>query len=311
MNQVEYSVVIPVYNSSKSIEELCSRLISVFENTIKGSFEIILVNDFSTDHSWKLMCNLHEHDNRIKTVNLARNYGQHSAILCGFNLSQGKYTITLDDDLQHPPEEIPKLIKAMHDSPDSDVVCGDYESKKHSIVRNLGTKLMNLILSKTTGRNPDIKMTSFRLIKGDVVRNINQLHISNPRIGNLINYVTHNIINAKVEHDKRKYGRSGYSFGRLIKDFLLNIINNSSLPLRIVSFIGIICSIFSFLIAIYIILKYFFVGVSVEGWTSTILIMVFFFGLILLSLGIIGEYLIRILTEAKKNPNYIIKEKRT
>lgn len=310
MSNPEFSIVIPVYNASKVLGELCDRITMVFDHYIKKSFEIILVNDFSKDNSWETMCLINQKDSRVKIVNLAKNVGQHNTILCGLNLSRGDLIITMDDDLQHPPEEIPKLILAIVENPDVDVVCGEYDSKKHSLLRNLGTKTMNHISAKIFNRDPSIKLTSFRIIKRKTAQHIAEINVTNPRIGQLIMYVTQNIINTKVNHDERKYGRSGYSFARLSRDFVLNIVNTSALPLKFVSYIGVFSSILSFIYGFYLVFKYLFLGSSVQGWTSTVVIMVFFFGLVLLSLGIIGEYLIRILMETKKIPNYIIKEKR-
>ena len=305
-----YSIVIPVYNSEKSLTELYQRIRNVFEQTIKEPFEIILVDDSSRDRSYDVMLELHQGDSRVKIVQLARNYGQHAALLCGFRHATGDYVITMDDDLQHRPEELPKMITYLKDHPAVDVVIGKYDSKKHGVIRNLGTYVMNKISSHIFHKNDDLQLTSFRLMRKFVVKAMLDIHVNFPRIGHLLLMVSNRIVNVTVEHDERKFGKSGYSFGRLVKDFINNIITNSALPLIIMRNIGIGSFLLSIVLGIIYLIRYFAFGVSVQGWTTLILISLLFFGLILLTLGIVGEYLMRILDEAKKMPNFVERESR-
>lgn len=305
---MKYSIVIPVYNSEKSLEELSKRLDYVFEAIIHEDYELILVDDFSKDSSFEVITRLMENDSRITGVQLAKNCGQHSALLCGFSIAQGDFIITMDDDLQHPPEEIPKLIEKMQSSDDLDVVIGSYESKKHSLIRNIGTGLSAYVSYKAYGKPKDLDLTSFRLMRKNVVSDILSMNIDTPRIGNMLLQVNGRIGNVTVTHDKRKYGKSGYTFSRLVKDLISNLFTNSSFPLIVVRDIGMASSALSVLLAMYFIIKYFVSGISVGGWTSTVLIILFIGGMILFAIGIIGDYLLRILNESKKIPNYFIRQ---
>jgi len=300
-----YSIIIPVYNSELTLIELYERIKKVFDEMLKEEFELILVNDSSRDNSWQIMKELHNHDSRIKIINLARNFGQHAALLCGLHYFQGDFVIMMDDDLQHPPEEIPKLIKAINENPEIDVVFGNYIIKHHNWYRNLGSNIINKLGKIIDKRDSQIKVTSFRIIRGDLANKISKVDIQYPRIGNLILYYTNKVMTIDVEHQERVYGRSGYHLFRLIKDFLSIIISNSTLPLKLISLIGIIISFISLLLTIYFIIRYFVKGITVQGWTSLIVTITFFSGFILFTLGIIGEYLIRILIEAKKMPVYV------
>jgi polyisoprenyl-phosphate glycosyltransferase len=305
----KYSIIIPVFNAEKSITELCNRIENVFV-ILEYNYEIILVNDYSKDNSWDIMRELQEKDNRIKIINLARNCGQHSAMMCGLNNFTGDFVIFMDDDLQHPPEEIPKLINHIENNPNIDVVIGAFLHKKHSIIRNLGSKLNSLIVGKTIfNKESNFSFTNFRILRGNIAKSIAKINIHKPRIGQLILQTTQNISFIVVNHDERKYGKSGYTFFRLVKDFFSNIISNSILPLKLISSFGIFIAIFSFGAGLFYLIRYLIYGTSITGWTSLIVITTFLSGFILLSLGIIGEYLLRILDETKKMPNYVEREK--
>lgn len=246
-----YSVVVPVYNSEHTLQELYHRIKETFENAIQQDFELILIDDSSKDKSWEVMELLHEKDKRVKIIELARNCGQHNAILCGFTFVSGDYIITMDDDLQHPPEEIVKLVKHMENRQSIDVVIGNYESKKHSWYRNIGSKAANLLMSFTENKRMNLQLTSFRLMKRDIVNAMLEIHISTPRIGYLLLLVTNRIENVTVHHDERKVGRSQYTLKRLIHDFTNNIFTNTVFPLIFIRNIGAVSLLFSIILAIY------------------------------------------------------------
>ena len=304
-----YSVVVPVYNSKKSLVELYSRLKDVFDIKLKEPFELVLVDDSSKDKSYQVMEDLRKKDSRVKIIQLAKNCGQHPALLCGMTHALGDYIITMDDDLQHPPEEIPKLINAIASNEKFDVVVGKYDSKKHSFIRNLGTNLSNYISYKTYGKPKDLELTSFRIIKRFVVDDILKLTVDTPRIGNILVQINGNIGNVVVEHDARKYGRSGYSFSRLVRDLFMNLITNSSLPLMIVRDVGVISFCISVILGIYYLVRYYIRGVSIVGWTTLALLLISYSGLLLFAVGVIGDYLMKILNESKKMPKYYIRRK--
>ncbi len=305
-----YSVVVPVYNSEHTLNELYDRVSAVFDTQLHQDFELILVDDGSKDNSWGVMEQLHEKDGRVKIIQQARNFGQHPALLCGFHYVNGDFIITMDDDLQHPPEEIPKLVKVMNERDDVDVIIAKYEGRKHNLIRRLGTRLSVYATSKMLKKPKDLEITSFRLIRRFIVDAIIQMNVRLPQIGNLLVLTSNRIINVPVKHDARKYGHSGYTFRHLVHDLLYDITTNSAFPLLLVRDIGILSFACSVILGLYFLIRYFMFGWSVEGWTSTILIVLAFSGLTLLSLGIVGEYLMHILDEAKKMPNYVERQKK-
>ncbi len=304
-----YSIVIPTYNSETMIGELCERLTPVMESLGFG-FEIILVDDCSHDGTWSVIESIHERDSRVKVVQLVKNVGQQRAIMCAFSQVSGDYVITMDDDLQHPPEEIPKLIAAMEAEPSLDAVIGCPREKRQSFIRNVISDLYNIINSHIFQKSRDLRMAPYRLIKRQIVDELIRLRTFNPIIGLLLLTITVNIKNVVVEYRERGFGRSTYTPARIIKATLDSILQNSTLPLKIVSVFGTGVSMISILYAVYNIFRKIFLGVSVPGWTSLMVVNLFLFGVILFSLGIIGEYLIRIIQSTQETPLYIIRQKK-
>ncbi len=303
-----YSIVVPVYRSENSLEALCTRILKVFDER-GDTVEIVLVDDSSPDHSWKKMQALRAQDERIRIIRLAKNFGQHNALMCAFAHVRGELVITIDDDLQHPPEEIPKLIEAYEQDSEADIVIGAYIHKQHNLIRRLGTHAMNQFSALVLGKDPKLEMTSFRLIRRFLSDEMVSWNLERPRIGRVLLELSSHVINTPVIHDERKYGKSGYSLSRLTKDFISNVLNNSAIPLKLISSLGLCSAVVSFLLGFFYLCRYFFIGTTVAGWTTLVVINLFHFGLILLSVGIIGEYLIRILREGKGLPQYVIRDK--
>ena len=304
-----YSVVVPVYNSEHTLDELYGRLRKVFDETMKEPFELILVDDSSRDNSYEKMQMLHQKDPRVKIIQMAKNFGQHPALLCGFQYATGDYVITMDDDLQHPPEEIPKLAAVIKERSDVDVIIAKYEGRKHNVIRRLGTRVSVYATSKMLNKDPNLEITSFRLMRKFIVDAILQMNVRLAQIGNLLVQTSNRIINVTVHHDERKYGKSGYTFRRLMRDLIYDITTHSALPLIIVRDIGIISFFASILLGIFYLVRYFVYGVSVEGFTTLVLLLVAYSGLSLLGIGVIGQYLMNILNESRKMPNYIERRK--
>lgn len=304
-----YSVVVPVYNSEHTLEELYTRLNDMFENTMHEPFELILVDDSSHDGSFAVMEKLRAQDRRVKIVQMARNFGQPAAVLCGCSVAKGDFVITMDDDLQHPPEEIPKMAKVLQEQPEVDCVMGRYENRKHNAIRRLGTWVQMQFTSKMLKKDPDLELTSFRIMRRFLVDTMLSTHTHLPQIGNLLVQTSNRIVNVPVHHDARKFGRSNYSFMHLVRDLLYDITTNSIFPLIVVRNIGIISFIISILLAIWYLINYFFFGTTVEGFTTLVLLVLAYNGLLLLAIGIVGEYLMHTLDEAKKMPTYVIRRK--
>ena len=304
-----YSIVVPVYNSEKTLEELYTRIRDVFDHTMKENFELILVDDSSRDNSYEVMENLHNADSRVKIIQVAKNFGQHPALLCGFSFAKGDFIITMDDDLQHRPEEIPKMAAAINERDDVDVIIAKYENRKHNFIRKLGTKISIYATSKMLNKDPNLEITSFRLMRRFIVEAILNTNTHLPQIGNLLVQSSNRIINIPVQHDSRKVGRSNYTFRHLARDLIYDITSNSAFPLILVRDLGIFSFIISILLGLFYLVRYFIYGVSVEGWTTLVLLILAYNGIILLAIGIIGQYLMNILNEAKKMPNYVIRKK--
>lgn len=304
-----YSIVVPVYNSGKMLDELYTRLKVEFEDVIKENFELILVDDASKDDSAELIKQLSKKDERVKFIRLAKNHGQQKAVLCGIEHTSGDFVITMDDDLQHPPEEIPKLIEKMQSDPNIDVVIGMYDSKKHNSVRRLGTRMLDALSNMVFKKDKDLKLTSFRLMKSFVADNLTKVNLKSPTVGHCLLMIDGNMVNTEVRHDARKVGKSGYSFFRLVSTFMGNVYVNSDFPLRVVGHIGTITFITGILMSVYYLVRYFTGHIHVSGWTTLIIVVLFMNGLSLFSVGIMGRYLMVNINETKRLPKYSIKEK--
>lgn len=305
-NDIEISIVIPCYNSERSLNELVARINKTLAS-IDIFYEIIFVNDCSKDNSLSVLKKLAKENPFIVIVDLMYNVGQHRAIMCGLKYSKGNFVITMDDDLQHPPEEIPKLYTYLKNNPHLDAAFGQVEIKNHSKFRNLGSLFVKKINEKILGKPKDLSMSAFRCLTRNLTDIVLSYNTMFPLLGPLILRSTNRIENVIFVHHKRKYGTSNYSLPKLIHTTFDNIINFSSLPLKYISILGVSASLLSFVIAIYFFIKYMLGLVTLPGWTSTILFINFYGGLLLLAVGIIGEYLIRILQEVNGYPVYKVR----
>jgi len=302
-----YAIVVPVYKSERSLRELYERTARVFEG-IPGDFELILVEDGGGDNSWEVMKSLRETDKRVKVVRLTRNFGQHNALTCGFSFSSGDYVVTIDDDLQNPPEEIPKLIGEIHRT-GLDMVCGTPEARKQSWVRNAGSLAYRWLVSRIFRRAPILQMSNFRIIRKGVIDNILHMRTPNPAVGLLILNITDRIGGVTVEHLPREHGRTTYTAGKLIRHFFSGILYHSTLPLKAVFCMGLLSMFMAFALGGYYLALFFMGRIGVPGWMTLVLLVLFSSGAIMFSLGIIGEYLLRITQEVYHAPQYLIRDK--
>jgi len=293
-----------VYNSENTLEQLFSRTKVIFTNLGK-SFEVVFVDDCSQDKSWDVLTNIRkEHPGEVVAIRLSRNFGQHNAVFCGFDHARGDQIITMDDDLQTPPEEIPKLIKAFGEN-DADLVYGFYGKKRHSLIRNFGSyfiKKSSRILLQSPGEG-----SSFRLLTQGLARNILKHNQHFMYIDELLLWYTGNIAFVEVAHQKRSSRHSGYSTWKLMKMSFNIIIYYTAVPLRIMTYGGFILSILSFILAIRFIINKLIHDVPL-GYTSLIVAILFSTSIIMLCLGMIGEYLTRIYKVQNKKPPYSIKK---
>ncbi|MFZ5966151.1 MAG: glycosyltransferase family 2 protein [Bacillota bacterium] len=209
----EISILVPVYNSEKTLEKLYVRICSAMDQLPRKAFEIILIDDGSEDQSYEVCKALHERDERVKSIRLSRNFGQQNALMCGFHFAQGGFVFTIDDDLQHPPEEIQKLYEKLNKG--YDVVFGIPDEKKHPFYRNIGTKMIDRLLNRICKKPKGIKVSSFRGLRKDVVTKIVEDKTSFVYLAPMIFKVTRNAANVSVDHAARIYGKSNYSFLKL------------------------------------------------------------------------------------------------
>lgn len=300
---IQYSIVISVYNSETTLEELCNRLQSVFK-TITEDYEIIFIDDGSQDKSWQKLEDLHNKDNRVKIIQLMRNFNQHNALMCGFHFANGEYIITMDDDLQNPPEEINKLINKISEG--YDIVYGEYISKKHNLFRNIGSHFIQTVYKKVF--NVHNKLTAFRIIKRQLIQFIFKYDKNYVFIDGLLAWNTKNIGCVRVLHHERKYGNSGYGFKKLFTLSLNMITNFSILPLQVASLLGLVFAFLGFIMAAFFITIKLLFGIPVAGYTSLIIAITIFAGIQLLTLGLIGEYIGRIHLNINEKPQYEIRK---
>ncbi len=303
---MEYSVIIPVFNSEQSLPELTQRILSVFEK-ISADFEIIFVDDFSSDNSWNVLLNLkNENTNRIKLFRLGKNFGQHNATICGFHQASGKFIITMDDDLQQAPEDIPILIAKMRES-GANIVYG-IANENHPLYRKVSSNAYKKSAKHLHGSFGN--GSSFRLIEGSLIEKLKQHRQQFNFIDEILHWYTNFIECVKVSHAPRKYGRSSYSPQKLWSLANNNTLNYSNWPLKLMMYAGGVFSFIFTLTGIYFILKKVIFDVSVPGFTALIVSICFSASLMLLCFGILGYYLKNILTRLNQQPAYFIKEEK-
>ncbi|MGI6079299.1 MAG: glycosyltransferase family 2 protein [Fastidiosipilaceae bacterium] len=303
----EYSIIIPVYNAESTLLELTTRIKNVMKNY--QPYEIVFIDDCSEDKSWQILKELHATNENVKIIHLIRNFGQHNATLCGFRYCNGKYALTLDDDLQHPPEEIPKLIEKVCEG--YLVVYGRYRPKNDTFLQNCLSSIFQKMIHYILNIPSSIFLSSFAIYDSKVVKNMVTVKTAYPFIfGLLARSAPMNLVqNIDVEHFERKTGRSNYGLIKYFKYSLNLIINYSSLPLKFVAVLGTVISTASLLYALTIIIRYSLDATyGLIGWNSLIVATTFLGGMILLSLGVVGEYLRRILAEVSCAQQYAIEE---
>lgn len=297
----ELSIVVPVYNSSNTIVDLYHACVEAFTHK---KLQIIFVDDASFDDSWDKIKYLKEKYQNVIGIQLLKNAGQHAATFCGFVYAKGKYIVTIDDDLQVHPSQILKLLENA-DKEQSDVVYGVYNKKQHSSIRNIGSKIISKLLIKYGSAIKD--GSSFKLIHHSVVDNIVSTNRQKIFLDELIGWYSKKTTFVEVQHDKRRDGDSGYNIFKLFKMAFHLLISYTVLPLKFITYLGIMSSLVSFGFGIYYIYQKINNITDVSGFTALIVAIFFSTGLILFSLGIIGEYLSRIFLLQMGKPPFKIK----
>lgn len=300
-----YSVVIPVYNSANIIPNTVSKIRGFFLSR-SLQFEIVLVNDGSRDNSWSVIAALAKDLPELTAINLLKNYGQHNANLCGFRQAKGDYIVTMDDDLQNPPDEIEKLIDATQGG--HDLVIGRFESKRHSFIRRIGSQLVGWLNRKVFEINDNLVLTNFRMIRRDVVDRVCLDKSFAPYIPGLVLKYSSQRCNVLVRHLPRAEGKSNYTWRKILRLVATILFNHSSIPLRYGAAFGFIVAGGSFVLSAYFLLDAMIKGTAAPGWASLVVLLSFFNGVLVLLMSIIGEYLLRVLREIGTVRSYEIKE---
>lgn len=303
---LQYSIIIPTFNGQNSIEMLFEEITKFFKST-NYTYEVIIVDDGNTNNTWDILTKLKNNNKNVKIIRLTKNFGQQPATLCGIKFAAGKYIITIDDDLEVHPEEIKHLI-AEQEKSGNDVVYGEYRKIKQSFIREFLTNVYKAS-SKMEGKNKG-KGSSLRLIKSELAHKLAETHTHFMFIDELLLWYTNRMSFIKVKPNKSPVEkRSGYSLGSLFKITGSVIMFSSTFPLRFVTTIGFSLATVNFLIGTYYLLKKFLFKIPVHGYTSIIVSVLFSTGLIVLSIGVVAQYISRILKDVNNKPSYYIAEK--
>ena len=302
-----YSVIIPCYKSSHTIREVVEQTASVLNELGKSPFEFVLVDDCSPDEGetlsvLKQLADEHEY---VKVVELAQNSGQHNAVMAGLNYAEGDVLIAMDDDLQTHPSQLPKMFESFDRG--YDIVYGYYPQKHHSLFRNFGSWVNYISVRILIGKPKELKTSSFWIIRKFVRDYVVEYKSHYTHLQGLFLRTTKNIACVPVEHFDRGYGESGYTFKKLIS-LWSNIMGYSIVPLRIATRTGTFFAVLSLIGAVAIILKKIFAPTSAVGWYSLIVSIFFLSGLIMIFLGLIGEYLGRMFLSMSKDPQYVVRK---
>jgi glycosyltransferase involved in cell wall biosynthesis len=299
------SVIVPVYNSELSLEVLVTRLYPVL-SSLTSDFELILVNDGSLDGSWEVVSRLVTANPWIRGINLMRNYGQHSALLCGIRAATHPFLITMDDDLQNPPEEIPRLLAKLEDG--FDVVYGTPAQQQHGNLRNLASTVTKLALQSAMGIDAARKVSAFRAFRLDLRRAFAHYNTAFVSIDVLLTWGTRRFAAIEVAHDPRTIGKSNYSLKKLFRHAFDMMTGFSTLPLRIATFIGFAFALFGLAILAFVVGRFLLTGTTVPGFSFLASIVSIFAGAQLCALGIIGEYLARMHFRTMGIPSAVIRD---
>ena len=302
---LDVSVVIPVYRSAPTIELLLRR-VSAALAAITPSYEIVLVEDCSPDDTWQAIEQARgAHGDHVVAVQLMRNYGQHNALMCGLRIARGRVVVTMDDDLQNPPEEIPKLLARLEEG-GFDLVYGSTEARQHAGWRNFGAALVWSFYRRVfDGR---VTPTTYRAMRYELARSVLFYDLNFTYLDGLLAWCTTRIGEVTVEHHARAVGTSSYSMRKLLLLALNLYTNFSLLPLQMVSVVGLLAALGGFGLGAYYVMLHFVSSIAVPGFASTIVAVLVLGGVQLLALGVIGEYLGRLHLNVNRKPQFIVRQ---
>lgn len=301
------SFVIPCYRSERTLSRVVSEIEEKMKTLPQYEYDIFLVNDCSPDNTFEVIRTLcGKHDN-IRGIGFARNFGQHSALMAGLRYSDGDYVVCLDDDGQTPADEVDKLLDKLEEG--YDAVYAKYEHKRHSAFRNMGSRLNECMARVMLGKPKDLYVSSYFAVKRFVVEDMIRYENSYPYVIGLVLRATRNIANVLVNHREREEGVSGYTFKKLIGLWFNGFTAFSVKPLRIATAIGGMSAALGFLYGIYTVIKRLVNPAVPMGFSAIMSAVVIFGGMIMVMLGLIGEYIGRIYISLNNSPQYVIREK--
>lgn len=302
------SFVIPCYRSSATLPGVIEEIKDTMDKDIKENFEIVLVNDCSPDDTFETIKGLCEQNSRITGINLAKNFGQHSALMAGFHYAKGDIVVCLDDDGQTPADEVGKLLDGIKNG--ADVVYAKYIHKHHSSFRNFGSRINELMTRIMLGKPKNLRVSSYFAMKKFVMDEMIRYQFAYPYVIGLVLRTTKNIINVEVHHRDRAAGESGYTFGKLLSLWFNGFTAFSVKPLRIATVMGAGCAGVGFLYGIYTIIKKIIINPPglTTGFSALMSVLVFMGGMMMLMLGLVGEYMGRMYISMNNSPQFVISE---
>lgn len=300
------SFVIPCYNSSDTIESVLQEIRYAVDMLNQYTYEIILVNDCSTDNTYEVVKKIAFEDTHVIGLNLAKNVGQHAALMAGFHYVSGDIVVCLDDDGQTPADEVDKLIDKIEEG--YDVVYASYENKQHSCFRNWGSMVNRKMTEIMLGKPKELYISSYFVSRRFIIEEMLHYEGCYPYVVGLVLRTTKNICNVPVKHRQRATGTSGYTIGKLLGLWMNGFTSFSVKPLRLANYLGCVSALCGFLYAIVIIIRYFTLHTAPLGWSSTTAILLFLGGIILMVLGMMGEYIGRIYLCINATPQYVVRD---
>ena len=297
------SFVIPCYRSANTIGVVVDEIRDTMPTLPEYDYEIILVNDCSPDNTLEVISALALSDRRITAVDLAKNFGQHAALMSGISHSTGDFVVCLDDDGQTPANEVGKLLEKIEAG--YDVVYASYDHKQHSGFRNFGSRVNAWMTEIMLGKPKELSLTSYFAAKRFIADEMLRYENCFPYVMGLVLRSTKNICNVPVNHRSREQGQSGYTLGKLLSLWMNGFTSFSIKPLRIATYFGALTAVAGFIYALIIVIRHFAVGMAPLGWSSTTALLLILGGVILLVLGLIGEYIGRIFMCVNSSPQYV------
>jgi undecaprenyl-phosphate 4-deoxy-4-formamido-L-arabinose transferase len=299
------SVVIPVFNSEHSLTPLVERLKGALAPRC-SRLEIVMINDASRDGSWETVERLASGHAEVRGISLLRNYGQHNALLCGIRAATGEIILTIDDDLQHPPEEVPLLLDRLAEG--ADVVYGTPDRESHGLFRDLASQITKIVLQEAMGAEVARDVSAFRVFRTQLREAFATYSNPSVSIDVLLTWATTRFAAVRVRHEPRTIGVSNYTFRKLLRHALNMMTGFSTRPLQIASLIGFSFTLFGMAVLVYVIGRYLIQGGSVPGFPFLASVIAIFSGAQLFALGIIGEYLARMHLRMMDRPTYAVRE---